>query len=275
MLNQQKRFHSCIDPYVITWIRHDFNALPWHGSVFLTGSGISETQTTITERSTSGMRTMCWLSKGLCNCAKLLSHFQEDVFCQLMHITSTSCRLLQGGIHLVQGGLFLRKLLFSIHPKRYLMFIALPCSMAVLGLFLHTLISWYLLVDQEFKDTLKYIESIRSTAEPYGICRIVPPPSWKPPCLLKEKNIWECSKFCTRVQKVDKLQNRKSSKKGRRGGMMKKRRKLLELEDNNNINHNQTGVQQNQERFGFEPGPEFTLQTFKKYADDTVLLSSR
>jgi hypothetical protein len=123
-------------------------------------------------------------------------------------------------------------------------------------------------VDQEFKDTLKYIESIRSTAEPYGICRIVPPPSWKPPCLLKEKNIWECSKFCTRVQKVDKLQNRKSSKKGRRGGMMKKRRKLLELEDNNNINHNQTGVQQNQERFGFEPGPEFTLQTFKKYADD-------
>ncbi|AQK55598.1 Putative lysine-specific demethylase JMJ16 [Zea mays] len=122
--------------------------------------------------------------------------------------------------------------------------------------------------EEEFKDTLKYIESIRSTAEPYGICRIVPPPSWKPPCLLKEKNIWECSKFCTRVQKVDKLQNRKSSKKGRRGGMMKKRRKLLELEDNNNINHNQTGVQQNQERFGFEPGPEFTLQTFKKYADD-------
>ena len=49
---------------------------------------------------------------------------------------------------------------------------------------------------------------------------------------------------------------------------MKKRRKLLELEDNNNLNHSQTGMQQNQERFGFEPGPEFTLQTFKKYADD-------
>jgi hypothetical protein len=27
-------------------------------------------------------------------------------------------------------------------------------------------------------------------------------------------------------------------------------------------------MQQNQERFGFEPGPEFTLRTFKKYADD-------
>jgi histone demethylase JARID1 len=131
-----------------------------------------------------------------------------------------------------------------------------------------SLISWYPLVDQEFKDTLKYIESIRSMGEPYGICRIVPPPSWKPPCLLKGKNIWECSKFSTRVQKVDKLQNRKSSKKTRRGGMMKKRRKLLELEDNSNINHSQTGMQQNQERFGFEPGPEFTLRTFKKYADD-------
>ncbi|GJM87193.1 hypothetical protein PR202_ga03123 [Eleusine coracana subsp. coracana] len=82
--------------------------------------------------------------------------------------------------------------------------------------------------EEEFKDTLKYIENIRPKAEPYGICRIVPPPSWKPPCLLKEKNIWECSKFSTRVQKVDKLQNRKSSKKSRKGGMMKKRRKLSE-----------------------------------------------
>ncbi|TKW42176.1 hypothetical protein SEVIR_1G366100v4 [Setaria viridis] len=121
--------------------------------------------------------------------------------------------------------------------------------------------------EEEFKDTLKYIESIRPVAEPYGICRIVPPSSWKPPCLLKEKNVWECSKFSTRVQKVDKLQNRKSSKKSRRGGMIKKRRKLSEPEDIGNINSNQTGMQQSQERFGFEPGPEFTLQTFKKYAD--------
>jgi hypothetical protein len=123
-------------------------------------------------------------------------------------------------------------------------------------------------VDQEFEDTIKYIESIRPTSEPYGICRIVPPPSWKPPCLLKEKNIWECSKLSTRVQKVDKLQNRKSSKKSRKGGMMKKRRKFSEAEENSNVSHNQAGMQQNQERFGFEPGPEFTLQTFKKYADD-------
>ncbi|TVU11697.1 hypothetical protein EJB05_45299, partial [Eragrostis curvula] len=122
--------------------------------------------------------------------------------------------------------------------------------------------------EEEFQDTLKYIESIRPMAEPYGICRIVPPPSWKPPCHLKEKNIWEYSKFSTRVQKVDKLQNRKSSKKSRRGGMMKKRRKLSEPEENSSSNHNQIGMQQNHERFGFEPGPEFTLQTFEKYAND-------
>jgi histone demethylase JARID1 len=125
----------------------------------------------------------------------------------------------------------------------------------------------YSLVNQEFKDTLKYIESIRPTAEPYGICRIVPPSSWKPPCLLKEKSTWENSKFSTRVQKVDKLQNRTSSKKSRRGGMMKKRRKLSEPEENSNLNHSQMGVQQNPERFGFEPGPELTLQKFQKYAD--------
>ncbi|EEC78664.1 hypothetical protein OsI_18782 [Oryza sativa Indica Group] len=121
--------------------------------------------------------------------------------------------------------------------------------------------------EEEFEDTLKYIESIRPMAEPYGICRIVPPSSWKPPCLLKDKSIWEGSKFSTRVQKVDKLQNRKSSKKGRRGGMMK-RRKLAESEENSATAHTQTGMQQSPERFGFEPGPEFTLQTFQKYADD-------
>ncbi|KAK8576088.1 hypothetical protein V6N13_090567 [Hibiscus sabdariffa] len=66
--------------------------------------------------------------------------------------------------------------------------------------------------------------------EQFGICRIVPPSSWKPPCPLEEKNIWENSRFATRVQRVDKLQNR--------------------------------------ERFGFEPGPKFTLDKFQKYADD-------
>jgi histone demethylase JARID1 len=155
------------------------------------------------------------------------------------------------------------RLLFSIRLRRFVAILYCIRTFTVLSFYLQTLILWYV-GEQEFQDTLKYIEIIRPMAEPYGICRIVPPASWKPPCLLKEKNIWECSKFSTRVQKVDKLQNRKSSKKSRRGGMMKKRRRLSETEE---INHNQIGTQQNQERFGFEPGPEFTLQMFQKYAD--------
>ena len=33
--------------------------------------------------------------------------------------------------------------------------------------------------DEQFKDPLEYIQSISAKAEPYGICKIVPPPSWK------------------------------------------------------------------------------------------------
>lgn len=60
--------------------------------------------------------------------------------------------------------------------------------------------------EEEFKDTLKYIVSIHSKAEPYGICRIIPPPSWQPPCLLKQKSIWECTEFITQIQRIDGLQ---------------------------------------------------------------------
>lgn len=117
---------------------------------------------------------------------------------------------------------------------------------------------------------MKYISSIRSRAEPYGICRIVPPRSWKPTCPLKEKSIWEGSKFATRVQRIDKLQNRGSgSKKSRiQNNMKRKRRRCTRIGVNNG-----TGTGPNEEfceveRFGFEPGPEFTLETFKRYADD-------
>ncbi|KAF8388695.1 hypothetical protein HHK36_025375 [Tetracentron sinense] len=80
--------------------------------------------------------------------------------------------------------------------------------------------------EEEFRDTLKYIAGIRPRAEPYGICRIVPPPSWKPLCLLKEKNIWENSKFATHIQRVDKLQNHDSLRKMSRiySNMKKKKR---------------------------------------------------
>ena len=110
---------------------------------------------------------------------------------------------------------------------------------------------------QEFEDTLKYIASIRPKAEPFGICLIVPPPSWNPPCPLKEKYAWENHKFATRVQKINKLQNRHSAKKSptKNYGAKNKRRRIL-------------GSDGNVQGFGFEPGSEFTLKAFESYACD-------
>ncbi|CAA6657944.1 unnamed protein product [Spirodela intermedia] len=79
--------------------------------------------------------------------------------------------------------------------------------------------------EEEFEDTLRYIEGIRRIAEQYGICRIVPPPSWMPPCPLKQDCIWQCAKFTTRVQQVDKLQNREPMKKKNRNCCLRKRKR--------------------------------------------------
>ncbi|XP_043691747.1 lysine-specific demethylase JMJ703-like isoform X2 [Telopea speciosissima] len=129
--------------------------------------------------------------------------------------------------------------------------------------------------EEEFKDTLKYIASIHPRAEPYGICRIVPPPSWKPPCPLKDKNLWEGSKFATRIQRVDKLQNRGSVKRMSRIShhMKRKRRRCLKMGVDSGI-VNGDGMDPEKvgcyegETFGFEPGPQFSLGAFQKFADD-------
>ncbi|RID52253.1 hypothetical protein BRARA_H02865 [Brassica rapa] len=121
--------------------------------------------------------------------------------------------------------------------------------------------------EEEFEDTLSYIAKIRPKAEKYGICRIVPPPSWKPPCPLKEKQVWEGSKFTTRVQRVDKLQNRSSMKKVSKlsNQIRRKKRKCMKMGmDPDSASPGMSEL----ETFGFEPGPGFTLKDFKKYADE-------
>ncbi|KAL0710983.1 hypothetical protein Bca4012_017961 [Brassica carinata] len=57
--------------------------------------------------------------------------------------------------------------------------------------------------EEEFSDTLSYIASLRDISEPHGICCVVPPPSWDPPCLLGERKIWEGSRFFSQVQIFD------------------------------------------------------------------------
>ena len=103
----------------------------------------------------------------------------------------------------------------------------------------------------------------------YGICRIVPPPSWNPPCPLKEKNIWERSKFTTRIQQLDKLQNRESMmQKFLVKHDKRKKRKCLRRGADHANGIQDTKTSDNAEQFGFEPGPDFTLDEFQKYDDD-------
>ncbi|KAL8159605.1 hypothetical protein V2J09_001142, partial [Rumex salicifolius] len=118
--------------------------------------------------------------------------------------------------------------------------------------------------EEEFKDTISYIGKIRPQAEPYGICRIVPPSSWKPPCPLQKKSIWENSKFATRVQRVDKLQNREPTKKTFSNHTRKKRRRCSRMGTDIGAENGNILVPL---EFGFEPGPEFTLDAFQRYAD--------
>ncbi|XP_076897466.1 putative lysine-specific demethylase JMJ16 [Bidens hawaiensis] len=123
--------------------------------------------------------------------------------------------------------------------------------------------------EEEFGDTLKYISSIRDKAEAYGICRIVPPPSWKPPCALKDNNsIWENSTFATRVQRVDKLQKRGALSQMLRSNFQKKGKRRRDQKTHGSETVAPVELVVREPDFGFEPGPRFTLKEFHKYADD-------
>ncbi|XP_008812090.1 lysine-specific demethylase JMJ18-like [Phoenix dactylifera] len=130
--------------------------------------------------------------------------------------------------------------------------------------------------EEEFKDTLGYIAKIRPKAEQYGICRIIPPPSWTMPCPLREKSFWEHAKFTTRVQQVDKLQNREPTKKSSRNRCHKRRKRRKRLRfgmtrRRNSLNGYDASDcvgSDTDEKFGFQSGSDFTLETFQIYADE-------
>ncbi|ESQ33774.1 hypothetical protein EUTSA_v10006810mg [Eutrema salsugineum] len=123
---------------------------------------------------------------------------------------------------------------------------------------------------EEFEDTLAYIEKIRPLAEPYGICRIIPPPTWTPPCRLKEKSIWEHTKFPTRIQNVDLLQNREPMKKKPKSRKRKRRRNSRmgssKRRSGSSSPSEPASSPEAEEKFGFNSGSDFTLDEFEKYA---------
>ncbi|CAK7346382.1 unnamed protein product [Dovyalis caffra] len=128
--------------------------------------------------------------------------------------------------------------------------------------------------EEEFRDTLKYIASIRLRAEGYGICRIVPPPSWHPPCLIKEKNIWETAPFVTQIQRIDGLQDEHiQSKMARICEHVSCKRNSFAMDTEHevakgcSVNAAEVGCCNN-DGFTSESDPKFTLESFNKYADD-------
>ncbi|XP_031505287.1 lysine-specific demethylase JMJ18-like isoform X1 [Nymphaea colorata] len=128
--------------------------------------------------------------------------------------------------------------------------------------------------EEEFKDTLKYINSIYQQVEAYGICRIVPPNSFKPPCPLKDGNIWGKRKFETRIQEVDKLQNREPARKKPKTRNKRRKRRQSWTMVSRRRGHsarsevNEPAASDDDDRFGFHPGPEYTLEAFQRYADN-------
>lgn len=56
---------------------------------------------------------------------------------------------------------------------------------------------------KEFHDPLIYIESVRAQVEKYGMCRVIPPPDWRPECKLNDE-----MRFVTQIQHIHKLGRR-------------------------------------------------------------------
>lgn len=56
---------------------------------------------------------------------------------------------------------------------------------------------------REFQDPLVYLDAVREQAEVAGMCRVAPPPDWRPECKLNEE-----MRFVTQVQRVHMLGRR-------------------------------------------------------------------
>ncbi|CAH8343469.1 unnamed protein product [Eruca vesicaria subsp. sativa] len=124
---------------------------------------------------------------------------------------------------------------------------------------------------EEFEDTLAYIAKIRPFAEIFGICRIIPPSNWSPPCRLKEKRIWKDTKFHTRIQSIELLQNRAPMTKKKPKEKKRKRRGTATTFSSNrqppsSVSASVSSPETNEEEsFGFNSGSDFTLEEFEKY----------
>ncbi|KAJ3157751.1 hypothetical protein HDU89_000129 [Geranomyces variabilis] len=56
--------------------------------------------------------------------------------------------------------------------------------------------------DEEFKDPMRYIESIRAEGEASGICKIIPPPGWTPEFAMDTETFW----FRPRIMRLNSME---------------------------------------------------------------------
>lgn len=91
---------------------------------------------------------------------------------------------------------------------------------------------------EEFRDPLKYIDSIRAKAEKYGVCKIVPPSGWGLPNSLPFDSD---AKMPTKLQKIHELQEGKGFDDGK-FYTMKEYRKMADKFKRKWINENHAGV---------------------------------
>jgi len=66
---------------------------------------------------------------------------------------------------------------------------------------------------EEFQDPILYISKIHDQVAPYGICKIVPPSQWNPPCQITFE---DTKKFPTKSQQINKLQEGQGFEDGNR-----------------------------------------------------------
>ncbi|XP_055829642.1 putative lysine-specific demethylase JMJ16 isoform X1 [Solanum dulcamara] len=121
--------------------------------------------------------------------------------------------------------------------------------------------------EEEFKDTLKYVASILPHVKQYGVCRIVPPSSWKPPCRIEEEDT-RCG-VDTHIQRISDLQSLflKKRLEGAHKKANNRQQKIPSMKADFGHSVELKEFSCCNKHFEFESGPKFKLKSFKNYAD--------
>ncbi|XP_016576091.2 putative lysine-specific demethylase JMJ16 isoform X1 [Capsicum annuum] len=121
--------------------------------------------------------------------------------------------------------------------------------------------------EEEFEDTLKYVASILPHVKNYGVCRIVPPSSWKPPCRINEED----TRYGvdTHVQRISDFQSLffKNRLVGDHKKTSNRRQKILSMKSDLEHDVELKEFDCCNEHFELKSGPKFKLKAFKNYAD--------